>query len=136
MRVLSNTAMQLQGASRTVGGVVTGYVGVRLFQPMPMSKSVESLGGAGFLLALVAMATDVSPLSVSPVSSSQTPTYTKRWSECTAISCWSCSTSEKKRSSKGLKMLKKPENLAREFCTYRILYFQKNSIINYTSFLQ
>ncbi|RNA31526.1 WD repeat and FYVE domain-containing 3 isoform X1 [Brachionus plicatilis] len=58
---MSNTAVQLQGASRTVGGVVTGYVDVRLFQPMPMSKSVQSLGGAGFLLALVAMATDVSP---------------------------------------------------------------------------
>lgn len=59
LRVRSNTAVQLQGASRTVGGVVIGFVGVRVFQPMPVSKSVESLGGAGFLLALVAMATNV-----------------------------------------------------------------------------
>ncbi|RNA23990.1 WD repeat and FYVE domain-containing 3 isoform X2 [Brachionus plicatilis] len=43
----------------TVGGILIGYVGVRVFQPMPVSKSVESLGGAGFLLALVAIATDV-----------------------------------------------------------------------------
>ncbi|RNA32945.1 WD repeat and FYVE domain-containing 3 [Brachionus plicatilis] len=59
LRVRSNTAVQLQGASRTAGGAVIGFVGVRVFQPMPVSKSVESLGGAGFLLALVAMATDV-----------------------------------------------------------------------------
>ncbi|RNA31563.1 WD repeat and FYVE domain-containing 3 isoform X2 [Brachionus plicatilis] len=59
LRVRSNTAVKLQGASRTVSGAVVGYVGVRVFQPMPVSKTVESLGGARFLLVLVAMATDV-----------------------------------------------------------------------------
>ncbi|CAF0895193.1 unnamed protein product [Brachionus calyciflorus] len=48
LRILTNTAAQLQGPSRTVGGVVIGYMGVRVFQPMPVSKSIENIGVVGF----------------------------------------------------------------------------------------
>lgn len=59
LRILSNTAAQLTGASRSVGGVVIGYMGVRTFQPMPVSKSIEHIGGVPFLLGLVAMSSDI-----------------------------------------------------------------------------
>ena len=59
LTILSNTAAQLNGPSRTVGGVVIGYLGVRTFQPMPVSKSIEHIGGVPFLLGLVAMSNDI-----------------------------------------------------------------------------
>ena len=59
LRILSNTATQLNGPARSVGGVVIGYLGVNSFQPMPVSKTIEHVGGLSFLLGLIAMANDV-----------------------------------------------------------------------------
>jgi hypothetical protein len=56
---LSNTAAQLNGPARTVGGVLIGYMGVRTFQPIPVSKSIEHVGGVWFLLGLIAMSNDI-----------------------------------------------------------------------------
>ena len=59
LRILSNTATQLSGGARSVGGVIIGYMGVSTFQPMPVFKTVESIGGVQLLLGLIAMANDV-----------------------------------------------------------------------------
>jgi hypothetical protein len=59
LHILSNTSAQLSGPARTVGGVVIGYLGVRTFQPMPVSKSIEHIGGVQFLLGLIAMSSDI-----------------------------------------------------------------------------
>lgn len=59
LRILSNTGAQLNGPARTVGGVLIGYMGVRTFQPIPVSKSIEHVGGVWFLLGLIAMANDI-----------------------------------------------------------------------------
>ena len=59
LRILSNTAVQLNGPARTVGGIIIGYLGVRTFQPMPVAKTIEHIGGVSFLLSLIAMANDI-----------------------------------------------------------------------------
>lgn len=59
LRILSNTAAQLNGPARSVGGVIIGYMGVRSFQPIPVSKSIENVGGVWFLLGLIAMSNDI-----------------------------------------------------------------------------
>jgi hypothetical protein len=59
LRILSNTAVQLSGPARTVGGIIIGYLGVRSFQPMPIAKTIEHIGGVPFLLSLIAMANDI-----------------------------------------------------------------------------
>lgn len=59
LRILSNTGAQLNGPARTVGGVLIGYMGVRTFQPIPVSKSIEHVGGVWFLLGLIAMSNDI-----------------------------------------------------------------------------
>ncbi len=59
LRIISNTAAQLNGPARSVGGVIIGYLGVRTFQPMPVSKSIEHIGGVQFLLGLIAMSNDI-----------------------------------------------------------------------------
>jgi hypothetical protein len=59
IRILSNTAGQLNGPSRSVGGAIIGFLGVRTFQPQPVSKSVENIGGVSFLLGLTSMANDI-----------------------------------------------------------------------------
>jgi len=59
LRILSNTATQLAGASRTVGGVIIGYMGVSTFQPQPMFKTLEDVGGVHTLLGFIAMADSV-----------------------------------------------------------------------------
>ncbi|KAG7173359.1 WD repeat and FYVE domain-containing protein 3-like [Homarus americanus] len=43
IRVLHNSAAHLSGPSRSLGGVVVGYLGVRVFCLVAMSKDVESL---------------------------------------------------------------------------------------------
>ena len=65
LRILSNTAVQLQGGARTVGAVVIGYMGVRVFQPMPVAITIEHLAGAAFLLGLVAIADHVESMYAS-----------------------------------------------------------------------
>jgi hypothetical protein len=59
LRILSNTAAQLNGPARSVGSVIIGYMGVRSFQPIPVSKSIENVGGVWFLLGLIAMSNDI-----------------------------------------------------------------------------
>ncbi|XP_059488715.1 WD repeat and FYVE domain-containing protein 3 [Neocloeon triangulifer] len=62
IRVLHNSAGHLSGPARTLGGVVIGYLGVRVFSPRPVAKMVESVGGCNVLLGLIAMAKDVESL--------------------------------------------------------------------------
>lgn len=59
LRILSNTATQLNGPARTVGGVIIGYMGVSTFQPQPVFKTLENVGGVHTLLGIIAMADDV-----------------------------------------------------------------------------
>lgn len=59
IRILSNTATQLNGAARSVGGVIIGYLGVRTFEPSPVSQTIEHVGGVSFLLCLIAMSNDI-----------------------------------------------------------------------------
>ncbi|OXA60252.1 WD repeat and FYVE domain-containing protein 3 [Folsomia candida] len=55
--ILHNSAVHLMGPSRCLGGVVIGYLGVRIFHPEPVAKGVLSVGGIPILIGLVAMAT-------------------------------------------------------------------------------
>lgn len=50
IRVLHNSAGHLSGAARSLGGVVVGYLGVRVFTPRPVSKIIDSVGGCSVLL--------------------------------------------------------------------------------------
>jgi len=59
IRILSNTATQLSGPARCVGGVIIGYMGVRTFEPTPITQTIEHTGGVSFLLCLIAMANDI-----------------------------------------------------------------------------
>lgn len=45
LRILSNTAQQLNGPARSVGGVVIGYLGVSTINPHPLFKTLEDVGG-------------------------------------------------------------------------------------------
>ena len=45
LRILSNTATQLSGSARAVGGVVIGYLGISTFNPQPLFKTLEDVGG-------------------------------------------------------------------------------------------
>lgn len=58
IRLLHNAAGHLAGPARTLGGVVIGYLGVRVFCPRPLSTTLQSVGGCNVLLGLVAMAQD------------------------------------------------------------------------------
>lgn len=62
IRILHNSAGHLAGPSRTLGGVVVGYLGVRVFCPRPVSIMVDTVGGCSVLLGLIAMAEDVESL--------------------------------------------------------------------------
>lgn len=62
IRLLHNAAGHLSGPARTLGGVVIGYLGVRVFCPRPICTTVQAVGGCNVLLGLVAMATDVESL--------------------------------------------------------------------------
>ena len=50
IRVLHNSAGHLNGPARSLGGVVVGYLGVRVFTPKPVTKMVENVGGCSVLL--------------------------------------------------------------------------------------
>lgn len=62
IRILHNSAGHLGGSARSLGGVVIGYLGVRVFSPRPVAKVVDSVGGCAVLLGLIAMAQDVESL--------------------------------------------------------------------------
>ncbi|XP_067008592.2 WD repeat and FYVE domain-containing protein 3 [Anabrus simplex] len=62
IRILHNSAGHLSGPARSLGGVVIGYLGVRVFSPRPVTKMVENVGGCSVLLGLIAMAQDVESL--------------------------------------------------------------------------
>lgn len=52
IRVLHNSAGHLSGPARSLGGVVVGYLGVRVFTPRPVSKMIENVGGCSVLLGM------------------------------------------------------------------------------------
>ena len=62
IRVITNSAGHLLGPARSLGGVVIGYLGVRVFNPQPVSKVIQTVGGCNVLLGLIAMARDVESL--------------------------------------------------------------------------
>ena len=62
IRVVHNSAGHLLGPARCLGGVVIGYLGVRVFTPQPVSKVIQTVGGCNVLLGLIAMARDVESL--------------------------------------------------------------------------
>ncbi|XP_018321850.1 WD repeat and FYVE domain-containing protein 3 [Agrilus planipennis] len=62
IKILHNSAGHLAGPSRTLGGVVIGYLGVRTFTPRPVANVVDTVGGCSVLLGLIAMAQDIESL--------------------------------------------------------------------------
>lgn len=62
IRVLHNSAGHLSGPARALGGVVVGYLGVRVFSPRPVATMIDNVGGCSVLLGLIAMAQDVESL--------------------------------------------------------------------------
>uniref|UniRef100_A0A4Y0BJI3 DUF4704 domain-containing protein n=1 Tax=Anopheles funestus TaxID=62324 RepID=A0A4Y0BJI3_ANOFN len=60
--VMHNAAGHLNGPARTLGGVMVGYLGIRKFNPFPVSMSINTVGGCSVLLGLVAMSHDVESL--------------------------------------------------------------------------
>ncbi|KAK9687952.1 FYVE zinc finger [Popillia japonica] len=62
IRILHNSAGHLSGPSRALGGVVIGYLGVRVFCPRPVASVIDTVGGCSVLLGLIAMAQDVESL--------------------------------------------------------------------------
>lgn len=62
IRILHNSVGHLSGAARSLGGVVVGYLGVRVFTPRPVSKMIDTVGGCSVLLGLISMAQDVESL--------------------------------------------------------------------------
>ena len=62
IRVVHNAAGHLLGPSRCLGGVIVGYLGVRVFTPQPVSKVIETVGGCNVLLGIIAMANDMESL--------------------------------------------------------------------------
>ncbi|CAF3844508.1 unnamed protein product [Rotaria magnacalcarata] len=59
IRILYNIAAPYSGPARTIGGVVIGYLGVRIFVPNPVSKTIEHIGGPNVMLGLIAMSNDI-----------------------------------------------------------------------------
>ena len=62
IKVVHNSAGHLLGPARSLGGVVIGYLGVRVFKPQPVSKVIETVGGCKVLLGIIAMARDMESL--------------------------------------------------------------------------
>ena len=58
IRVIHNSGGHLLGTARPLGGVVIGYLGVRVFTPQPVSKTIQTVGGCSVMLGLIAMARD------------------------------------------------------------------------------
>ncbi|XP_055711660.1 WD repeat and FYVE domain-containing protein 3 [Phlebotomus papatasi] len=62
IRILHNSAGHLAGPARSLGGVLVGYLGVRVFSPHPVSAMIETVGGCSILLGIIGMAQDVESL--------------------------------------------------------------------------
>ncbi|CAG9859319.1 unnamed protein product [Phyllotreta striolata] len=62
IRILHNSAGHLAGSARTLGGVIIGYLGVRVFCARPVAMTIDAVGGCSVLLGLIAMAQDVESL--------------------------------------------------------------------------
>eukprot|EP00095_Tigriopus_kingsejongensis_P009945 maker-scaffold981_size73921-snap-gene-0.19 protein:Tk09945 transcript:maker-scaffold981_size73921-snap-gene-0.19-mRNA-1 annotation:"low quality protein: wd repeat and fyve domain-containing protein 3" len=62
IRIIHNSAGHLLGPARSLGGVIIGYLGVRVFSPQPVSKVIETVGGCHVLLGIIAMARDMESL--------------------------------------------------------------------------
>ncbi|CAH0558995.1 unnamed protein product [Brassicogethes aeneus] len=62
IRILHNSSGHLAGSARTLGGVVIGYLGVRVFCPRPVATIIDTVGGCSVLLGVIAMAQDVESL--------------------------------------------------------------------------
>ena len=62
IRVLHNSAGHLLGPARSLGGVIVGYLGVRVFNPQPVSKVIETVGGCHVMLSIIAMADNMESL--------------------------------------------------------------------------
>ncbi|XP_053674040.1 WD repeat and FYVE domain-containing protein 3 [Anopheles nili] len=60
--VLHNAAGHLNGAARTLGGVLVGYLGIRSFIPCPVSMTMNTVGGCSVVLGLVAMSHNIESL--------------------------------------------------------------------------
>ena len=60
----------MAGSARTLGGVVVGYLGVRVFSPHPVSKMIDTVGGCNILLGIIAMAQDVESLYAGKLNTS------------------------------------------------------------------
>ncbi|XP_049532447.1 WD repeat and FYVE domain-containing protein 3 isoform X2 [Anopheles darlingi] len=60
--ILHNCAGHLIGPARTLGGVLVGYLGIRKFNPFPVSMAMNSIGGCSVLLGLVAMSQNIESL--------------------------------------------------------------------------
>ncbi len=50
IRLLHNAGGHLSGPARTLGGVVIGYLGVRVFCPQPVCTTIQAVGGCSVLL--------------------------------------------------------------------------------------
>lgn len=53
IRVLHNSAGHLSGPARALGGVVVGYLGVRVFSPKPVATMIDNVGGCSVLLGKI-----------------------------------------------------------------------------------
>lgn len=53
IRVLHNSAGHLSGPARALGGVVVGYLGVRVFNPKPVATMIDNVGGCSVLLGII-----------------------------------------------------------------------------------
>ncbi|KAM4852716.1 WD repeat- and FYVE domain-containing protein 4 [Thomomys bottae] len=56
--LLRNCAGHLSGSLRTLGAVVVGQLGVRVFHSSPAASSLDFIGGPAILLGLISLATD------------------------------------------------------------------------------
>lgn len=53
IRVLHNSAGHLSGPARALGGVVVGYLGVRVFSPKLVATMIDNVGGCSVLLGTI-----------------------------------------------------------------------------------
>lgn len=60
IRVLHNSAGHLSGPARALGGVVVGYLGVRVFSPKPVATMIDNVGGCSVLLGTAPSSSDES----------------------------------------------------------------------------
>lgn len=65
IRLLPNSGLHLNGASRPIGLFFVGTAGIRIFCPNPVADAFVSIGGMSILLCLVAMVSELSELYAS-----------------------------------------------------------------------